>query len=115
MTGANDFMKTKTHTKLKGQRLLPAAPCSAYDRYLSALRTVVRHLGGSRIVLLASGYIPADKSGYWLTPHNPHIMWKQRDAIIDIFTAFRWSDRAKLAEKSSMPNVQSSGTRDQMT
>jgi hypothetical protein len=26
VTGANDFMKTKTHTKLEGQRLLPAAP-----------------------------------------------------------------------------------------
>jgi hypothetical protein len=26
VTGANDFMKNKTHTKLEGQRLLPAAP-----------------------------------------------------------------------------------------
>jgi hypothetical protein len=26
VTGANDFMKTNPHTKLEGQRLLPAAP-----------------------------------------------------------------------------------------
>ncbi len=34
MTGANDFMKTKTHTKRKGQRLLPEAPCSALSKKL---------------------------------------------------------------------------------
>lgn len=56
-------------------------------------------------MLLASGYKPANKSGYWLTPHNPHIMWKQQDAIEDIFTSYRWSDRAKLADQIHVKNT----------
>lgn len=74
---------------------------SSHDRFLAALRVVVRKLGGNRTVLLASGYRPAEKRGFWVSPHNPHIMWKERDAVLDLFTPYRWSDRAKAANVAS--------------
>jgi hypothetical protein len=78
-----------------------ASPCS---RFRAAIKCVVRNLGGTRQFLLALGYIPSEaqghKRGFWISPHNPNIMWKPNDAIKDHFTRYRWIDRAKAAEKS---------------
>ncbi len=78
-----------------------------YDRFQDAIKCVVRNLGGSRQVLLAAGYIPSEwkglKKGFWLTPYNPNIMWRTKDAIIDHFSRFRWEDRAESAWEANCP------------
>lgn len=74
------------------------------SRYFAALRLVVKRLGGNKVVLLSLGYVPAnDRKGWWLSPYAP-VMWKERDAVRDAFTGYRWDDRAKAVERRMKPN-----------
>lgn len=72
-----------------------------YIKFKAALKVVVRALGGERQVLLALGYRPhPERKGYWLPSNgNPHICFKQKDAINRAFHKVEWSDRAAMADK----------------
>jgi hypothetical protein len=93
----------------KSRQRFRGAPCSAWDRFQSAIKTVIRNLGGTRQFLLASGYVPSEwlgcKPGFWVSPHNRNIMWRANDAVQDQFTRFRWHGRAEAAKAKYMPNT----------
>ena len=102
-------------SKEKRQREVPSPGCrhaaagSPWDRFQEAIKVVIRNLGGTQQFLLASGYVPSEwvgsRPGFWVSPHNPNIMWKAKDAINDHFTRFRWHDRAEAMREQYQANA----------
>jgi hypothetical protein len=129
VTGVNDFMKTNPHTKLEGQRLLPAAPlldgirasCCALGRQLSQIlvkrldrnlillrrrmrRTQKQLILKTRYLRLLSEYLALQAKVFFGECRIAHL----RLTLFLVDHGFcEWFEHLPS-------NVQSSGTRDQM-
>lgn len=101
--------KSKASVRQPAKGCRRPSSCSPWERFQAAIKVVVRNLGGRRQFLIACGYIPSEwvqgyKRGFYISPHNPNIMWKAEHAVKDHFTRFRWHDRVLAAEAKYKAN-----------